>query len=258
MSDLAALHAELDLWQAAGKTARFWWRDDDAVAATPALDRLIAITKAVRAPLGLAVIPALEEDSLAPRLADAPHVSVMQHGFRHINHALPGQKKSEFGWGRIEEQVTLELTAGFAMLDGRYGPRFTRIFVPPWNRMWDWDKLAFPVIGIKRASTFKARHRLGPIGWMRPINTHVDPIDWKHGKVYLGDAASFAQLLDHLAARRLGDDNNVDPTEPTGLLSHHLVQDDKTWIFLATVGQLILDHPAAEWADPLQLAENPQ
>lgn len=32
------LAAELDRWDAAGRRATFWWRDDDAVAPTPALD----------------------------------------------------------------------------------------------------------------------------------------------------------------------------------------------------------------------------
>ena len=33
------LNAELDRWHKAGKTARFWLRDDDAVEPTPELER---------------------------------------------------------------------------------------------------------------------------------------------------------------------------------------------------------------------------
>ena len=47
-SGWAVLEAELDLWQAAGRTASFWWRDDDAVAATPALSRLLALPESAR------------------------------------------------------------------------------------------------------------------------------------------------------------------------------------------------------------------
>ena len=39
----AALDAELDLWAAAGRVAGGWWRDDDAVAPTPALESLLTI-----------------------------------------------------------------------------------------------------------------------------------------------------------------------------------------------------------------------
>jgi len=55
-SGWGALEAELDIWQSAGRSASFWWRDDDAIAATPELDRLLALAQ--DAPIGLAVIPA--------------------------------------------------------------------------------------------------------------------------------------------------------------------------------------------------------
>ncbi|MGO7418364.1 polysaccharide deacetylase, partial [Rhizobium ruizarguesonis] len=45
MTDMMAwdpLRRELDLWQAAGRVARFWLRDDDAVEPTLALEMLIA------------------------------------------------------------------------------------------------------------------------------------------------------------------------------------------------------------------------
>ncbi|MEK9660397.1 MAG: hypothetical protein VW644_01455, partial [Alphaproteobacteria bacterium] len=40
-----ALAAELDVWAAAGRTATLWWRDDDADAASPALERLLALQR---------------------------------------------------------------------------------------------------------------------------------------------------------------------------------------------------------------------
>ena len=39
--------AELAAWAEAGLTPTLWWRDDDAVAQTSALDRLLAITDAI-------------------------------------------------------------------------------------------------------------------------------------------------------------------------------------------------------------------
>lgn len=258
MTSLLEFHRELDRWAEAGKTARFWWRDDDAIAATPALDRLIAETEAVEAPLGLAVIPALEEPSLAARLQSAPHVAVLQHGFRHINHAPVGEKKAEFGDHRTEDRMFHEMLVGCGALDDRYGARFTRIFVPPWNRIFDQPELSLPLTGLKRISTFKPRHSQSLAMALRPINTHVDPIFWKKDKGFLGNEAAFAQVIGHLQARRLAEDVNVDPSEPTGLLSHHLVQDDATWDFLRKVGQVIARHPAAEWADPIDLAKDPR
>src|SRR5436305_10697959 len=88
---------ELDQWGELGRVARLWWRDDDAVATSAQLDRLLQL--AGDAPLDLAVIPALAQSSLATALAERPHIAVLQHGWRHANPALAG-KKSAFPAGR--------------------------------------------------------------------------------------------------------------------------------------------------------------
>jgi hypothetical protein len=49
---------ELDRWQQAGKVARCWLRDDDAVEPSMPLERLLEVTGAFSVPLTLAVIPA--------------------------------------------------------------------------------------------------------------------------------------------------------------------------------------------------------
>src|SRR5204863_8867722 len=59
------LVAELDRWGEAGRVAPLWWRDDDAVTATPQLSALLRLSGEV--PLALAAIPAL----VRPELADA-------------------------------------------------------------------------------------------------------------------------------------------------------------------------------------------
>jgi hypothetical protein len=48
---------ELDRWRDAERVATLWWRDDDAVAPSARLDRLVTI--AGKVPVALAVIPAL-------------------------------------------------------------------------------------------------------------------------------------------------------------------------------------------------------
>jgi hypothetical protein len=57
---------ELDRWEEAGRVAQLWWRDDDAVAPTPALDRLLDVAAGI--PLSLAVIPAEMVRELATAL----------------------------------------------------------------------------------------------------------------------------------------------------------------------------------------------
>jgi hypothetical protein len=65
----AMLFAELDAWQAVGRTATLWWRDDDADSATPALHKLLALQQACDVPLALAVVPRKLDASLSGALA---------------------------------------------------------------------------------------------------------------------------------------------------------------------------------------------
>ena len=111
------LMAEFDRWEEAGKVATLWWRDDDAVAPTARLGRLLSIASGV--PVALAVIPADAEQELGQWLAEYLHsaprgsVAVLQHGWRHLNHAGRG-KKSEFPAGRASAEVRSDLVAGRA------------------------------------------------------------------------------------------------------------------------------------------------
>src|SRR5207302_676611 len=80
----------------AAKVATLWWRDDDAVAPTARLSRLLSIASGV--PVSLAVIPADAEPELARWLShyllSAPKASVvvLQHGWRHLNRSGIGKK----------------------------------------------------------------------------------------------------------------------------------------------------------------------
>ena len=83
MSDWRDLASELDSWRQARRDATLWWRDDDAVEPTPALERLLSLAADGAAPLALAVIPARASRALADRLAgEGPGVTVLQHGFQ--------------------------------------------------------------------------------------------------------------------------------------------------------------------------------
>ena len=84
------LVAELDRWGETGHVASLWWRDDDAVAPTPELTALLQVAGA--APVALAVIPAEASPELPGFLDNAPQVAVLQHGWRHTNHAAAGAK----------------------------------------------------------------------------------------------------------------------------------------------------------------------
>jgi len=111
------LAAELARWRAQGRTATFWWRDDDAVENTPALGRLLDLRNNLQVPLALAVVPAPAKRSLVDALGYTSATAVLQHGWSHRNHGLPGGTKIELGAGRplweLPEEEMIRAAAAF-------------------------------------------------------------------------------------------------------------------------------------------------
>ena len=122
---------ELDAWTDAGRTATFWWRDDDAQVPTEPLGRMVALAESWTVPLALAVIPAGVTPELAVFLKPCSFVSILQHGWSHANHAVPSAKKCELGADRPIEAVLAELAEGKDVLKRLFGPRALPVLVPP-------------------------------------------------------------------------------------------------------------------------------
>lgn len=226
MSSWQALADEAARWGDAGRTAELWWRDDDAIDAGPALDRLLALVGDAQTPLALAVVPAHATSALAARLADEPGVDVLQHGYAHTNHAVGPEKKIELGVQRPAMLTLGELATGWMALERLFGPRALAIMVPPWNRIAPVLVPTLPEIGYRGLSTFGPRPRVHPVRGLLQVNTHVDLIDWKAGRTFAGEDAVLAGLVTSLAQARGGGG------EPIGILSHHLAMDAGAWDFL--------------------------
>jgi hypothetical protein len=236
------LERELHAWGKDGRTATLWWRDDDATDVTKELERLLGVSTDLQIPISIAVIPRRATDSLADRLNGEPGVGVLQHGFDHENHAPPGEKKAEFGAHRPHEPMLAELDRGRQALT-----RFAKgpgVLSPPWNRI---DPALLPRLaefGFAGVSTFGPRPAAKPCPGLSQVNTHVDPVDWRGDRGFLGTRTVLARMVDHLAARRRGD---VDAGEPTGLLTHHWIHDNDTWRFLEGLFERTRRHAAARW-----------
>jgi hypothetical protein len=247
VTDWGDLARECDSWGASGRTATWWWRDDDAVAATPALDQLLGIA---RGPIGLAVIPADLQPDLAPRLRQSPEAAVLQHGYQHRNHAPAGGRKSEFPDERDPQSVEQDLRAGFQKLSTAFGDQFLPVLTPPWNRIGGRAVAILQSIGFIGLTRYLPRTAREVHG-VNQVNTHVDVIDWrgKNGPPggFLGEDACLSLFIGHLQARRLG---SVDADEPTGVLSHHLVHDPATWRFLEKLRDFLANQAAARLLDP--------
>jgi hypothetical protein len=244
------LVAELDRWEAAGREARLWWRDDDATEPTAALERLLELADGL--PVALCVIPARTEAALLRLCKGAPHLFFLQHGWRHENHAQPGGKKSEFPRGRPPSLVAEELAAGRARLASLFGSRALPVLVPPWNRL---DKSFLPLLpacGITALSGFGPRR--GEAAFLIEVNTHIDLVAWKGDRGFIGEEAALGGLLRNLAARRgvprgdgLPGPCRGEEGEAAGILTHHLVQTRETDSFLDRLFTLTRAHPAVRW-----------
>lgn len=239
------LEAELDAWRDAGRTATLWWRDDDAVAPGAPLERLVRLAGAV--PVALAVIPAAAEPDLGTWLNDqAPMVQVLQHGWRHANHARAGGKKCEFPAGRPTEAVAAELTAGRDRLAALFGGRALGVLAPPWNRFEAGFLPLLAGCGITGLSLAGARPEAVATPGIARADIHVDLVAWRADRGFIGAGAALDRLVGHLRDRRLG---RTDSAEPTGILTHHQVQDDATTAFLHRLLALTAAHSAARWLD---------
>ena len=233
------LNGELELWRKAGRVATFWWRDDDAVADTAALQRLLALRESLGVPLALAVIPERADAALAARVPRG--VEILQHGWAHRNHAADGRPKAELGDDRSLEEIATELRQGWARLSLLFGDRPLRVMVPPWNRIAPPVREMLPGLGYRGLSTFKPRRLASSLF---EANTHLDIVNWGTPRYFVGEAHALQAVIEHLMLRRT---NAADPQEPTGLLTHHLVHDEGCWRFVEDFVLCTRSHPAAAW-----------
>jgi hypothetical protein len=241
---------EFNRWSEAGRVATLWWRDDDAAVASDRLDRLASIAGDI--PISLAVIPAAADPRLAAWLTGpsrSPGLAVLQHGWRHVNHAI-NRKKSEFPPERPCHAVASDLAAGRARLTGLFGARALAVLVPPWNRF---DPCFLPFLaacGLGAISRSNPRQTPWPAPGIAEVNVHIDLVAWAADRGFIGEAAALGGIVGHLQARRLGE---VDPREPTGILTHHLVQDEATEAFLRRLVAITKGHPATRWLDAAEI-----
>lgn len=251
MSVWEKLKAELDAWSTAGQQAEFWWRDDDAIDATPTLDRLLALRRQLGIPLSLAVIPANARPMLAASLRGESDIDVLQHGYAHINHRPDGEKKAELKTDRELWDIARELAEGRGCMIRVFGDDGWRgVMVPPWNRIDPEVAGLLPGLGYHGLTTFDRRAEAEPFPGLTVVNTHIDIVDWVDTRAYAGDAAVIEAAVQHLAAKRTGD---ADPAEATGLLTHHLAHDEGCWAFIERFGMATVAHPAAVWRSATDL-----
>jgi hypothetical protein len=239
--NLRPITTVLDRAASDGHAVTVWWRDDDAVAATPQLDRLFAIARRVQASLAIAAIPARIEPSLAARLQDEPGSRLLVHGLNHLNHAEHGQRPAEFGDDRPLSALEGDARDALARARAAAGSLVLPVFVPPWNRLSPALAAALPRLGYAGLSTFGAS---ALIPGLAVVNTHLDPVDWRGSRSALSPEALAAALERALTF--------PEPV-PVGLLTHHVMFDEPLWGLTNDLTELLAAHPAVRFASPAGL-----
>ena len=247
MADWLDLKAELDQWGDAGLQAEFWWRDDDGARVTAQLERLLALSELMAVPVALSVVPSRATRELRTVFKLPRLLFVLQHGIEHKNRGDSAEPEIELGGSLPRQSMLIGLAAGKARLDALYGRRALPVLVPPWNRAAPGLIPLLPQMGFKGISTWAPRKYAEAVDGVRQANVHVDLAGPSGAANFAGEARVLEGLATHLRLRRTRD---ADPSEPTGLLSHHASQNERCWNFLAELLEWTRNHPAAHWKSP--------
>ena len=240
-----ALDAELDRW--APMKAVFWWRDDDAVASTPALHRLLSLQNDLDLPLHIAAIPALASPCLAQKIDGCAgrRVRILAHGWKHDNRAAVAEVTSEFPASRSPADVRRELRMGQRLLADMFGPRLAPVFVPPWNRF------ACRLVGLLDEAGFTHLSMDGDfhVAKIPTCNVHADVIDWRTTKAAHLDTL-LATIVTALRLRRW---QVIPKSAPIGVVTHHRAHDESIWKLTFTLLCRLKTHSSVAFAEASEL-----
>ncbi len=236
------LWLELRRWRAAGRTARLWWRDDDACGSASTLDRLLLdrllqLSTATHKPLTLAVAPVGEMSGLAARLDGAELVSLAQHGVGHETRR-EGPDAGEFPHDGDQKQVQAALDAGWRRMDQL--PRVLKVFVSPWSDVHPRLERALSANGY---AGWSASGLVAASGTCPRLDIHLDLMRGRDGPRFRRRGKLLAALAGELRRRRRAGLWEA----PIGLLSHHRSHDTAAWTFLGDFLRWTSARPEFAW-----------
>lgn len=228
-------------WRRAGRTARLWWRDDDADGDCVRLERLLRLSLESGVPLTLAVVPTGDMLSLAARLGgrggDASRVSVAQHGVDHQNRRT-GPAAGEFPHDWTPRELEIALRRGWSLIQDL--PHAEPVFVPPWNDIHPGLEAALAACGY---AGWSVNGEVASPGLAR-VDVHLDLLRWRGGARFRGKGRFLKAFSAELRRRRKAGCWEA----PIGLLTHHLAHDDRSWDFLERFLRWTARRPEMSWA----------
>ncbi|MBF0330331.1 MAG: DUF2334 domain-containing protein [Candidatus Omnitrophica bacterium] len=189
-------------------------RDDDVWRLDASFKRFFSLALELRIPVVYGVVPGCltrgAQKFLVERVRRTPElVDLVQHGWRHHNYALPGERKYEFGACRDSAAQRSDLRAGRRKMRACFGPYATDAFVPPYHS-FNGDTL--DILEDEGFSIFSAERELRPKGRLfldLPANVALKTLD--DGVIMALDAGSMIRRTLHSIAHR----------KVTGLVLHH-------------------------------------
>ena len=84
---------------------------------------------------------------------------------------------------------------------------------------------------------------------MKWLNTHVDVIDWRNTRQFIGRDAMISQITDNLRRQR----TRSGTSEPVGVLTHHLNMIESDWEEFRNIFTVLKKNNAVRFVDPLEL-----
>jgi hypothetical protein len=234
-----------------GQIVRFWWRDDDASARTPALERLLKFRDEFGLPLALAVVPGRMQQSIVDTVGGQPGVDVLVHGWLHRNCAAENEPAHEFLASRDPAEMANELRAALSRSQADFPQQCLPVFVPPWNRF---PSELEPLLreagytGISASSNRPPFSKPASNG-LRRADVHLNLVRWDDGP-RLADVGKIAERV----AKQIRDGARG----PFGICTHHGDHDEKIWAFCAGLWSLIGSHRHAEAVSAGNVFRNPE
>ena len=241
-SPWSALLGELDVWASLGHRARLWFRDDDASSDIPGLRWMVQNAAACDVPIFFAVIPGLLTEDAESLLRSHPNHWVLQHGYDHADHSLPGQEQTELCDHRDIDEVARQLEQGRQRLEEAFAERFLPVMVPPWHRIgprigsclsaWHFEAFSAHARGLDRSVDF-----------LPTVDAQIDLMRWSDPFVFIGRDDLEHQLVEELELRRLRDAFS----KPVGILSHHSMMCSDKMSAIRELWSLASAHAGARW-----------
>lgn len=199
-----------------------FFRDDDADRDLQELQTLLGIFRERRVPLSLAVIPGSLQKSGVNLLCEAAKAQVLelhQHGWIHANHETEG-RKCEFGSSRSYAEQFADISRGAKVLREAFGPLFTPIFTPPWNRCTAETRRVLRDLDFRALSTIRSDKSVGSEPGLAEVPVSVDIFHWKGGIRLKTEEELTVELLER------------SKTLPIGVLLHHKTMSKEAWVRL--------------------------